>query len=79
MDEQWMPLNALPVGGRAVVRAVRGRGPGRRRLRELGLVDGTTVEALGRSPSGDPVAYRFRGVVVALRGAQAADVLCSAQ
>ena len=30
---------------------------------DLGLVEGTTVEALQKSPSGDPVAFFFLGAV----------------
>lgn len=34
---------------------------------DLGFVPGAQVECLGRSPLGDPAAYRVRGAVVALR------------
>jgi DtxR family Mn-dependent transcriptional regulator len=43
------------------------QGPQRRRLLDLGLVPGTEVEAELASPGGDPVAYRIRGALVALR------------
>ena len=46
-------------------------GPQRRRLLDLGLVPGTMVEAEMRSPGGDPVAYRVRGALIALRRDQA--------
>jgi DtxR family transcriptional regulator, Mn-dependent transcriptional regulator len=46
-------------------------GPQRRRLLDLGLVPGTMVEAEMRSPGGDPVAYRVRGALIALRSDQA--------
>lgn len=46
----------------------------RRRLMELGLVEGTWVTCVGKSPAGDPVAYRIRGAVIALRGTDAAGV-----
>ncbi len=48
------------------------RGPERRRLLDLGFVPGSEVEVEMASPAGDPVAYRVRGTVVALRRAQAA-------
>ena len=41
---------------------------------DLGLVEGTNVEALHKSPSGDPVAYFIRGAVIALRGEDAKKV-----
>jgi len=46
------------------------QGPQRRRLLDLGLVPGTRVEAELTSPGGDPVAYRIRGALIALRREQ---------
>lgn len=47
------------------------RGTQRRRLLDLGVVKGTLVEAELRSASGDPIAYRIRGALIALRREQA--------
>lgn len=38
-----------------------------RRLQDLGLIRGTLVECLIKSPLGDPTAYLIRGAVIALR------------
>jgi len=43
------------------------QGPQRRRLLDLGLVPGTLVEAELSSAGGDPVAYRIKGALIALR------------
>ncbi|MFZ5831346.1 MAG: iron dependent repressor, metal binding and dimerization domain protein [Planctomycetota bacterium] len=50
------------------------RGLQRRRLLDLGLVTGTIVEPELRSATGDPVAYRVRGALVALREDQANQI-----
>lgn len=47
------------------------QGPQRRRLLDLGVVPGTVIEPELVSASGDPVAYRIRGAVIALRRQQA--------
>jgi DtxR family Mn-dependent transcriptional regulator len=47
------------------------RGLERRRLMDLGVIPGTRVEAIMRSPSGDPTAYRLRGTTIAIRRRQA--------
>jgi DtxR family Mn-dependent transcriptional regulator len=47
------------------------QGPQRRRLLDLGVVPGTLVTAVFSSPGGDPIAYRIRGALIALRHAQA--------
>ena len=51
------------------------QGPQRRRLLDLGLVPGTRVDAELASASGDPVAFRVRGALIALRKDQAKWIL----
>jgi DtxR family Mn-dependent transcriptional regulator len=66
-------LDALRPGERAVVVEVAPamQGPQRRRLLDLGLLPGTEVTAEFKSPAGDPMAYRIRGALIALRRPQA--------
>ncbi len=47
----------------------------RRRLNDIGLIPGTRVECLGRSPGGDPSAYLIRGAVIALRRSDSQNIL----
>lgn len=47
----------------------------RRRLQDLGIVEGTTIECLQKSPSGDPVAYKIRGTIIALRSEDANKII----
>jgi DtxR family Mn-dependent transcriptional regulator len=76
-DEGLERLDALRPGEEAVVVRVSGQvqGAQRRRLLDLGVVPGTVVRHELGSLSGDPVAYRIRGAVIALRRAQAEDIL----
>lgn len=60
-------LARLCPGEKAVVRVLKSRGDMRRRLQDIGVVNGTTVECVEKSPLGDPVAYWIRGAVIALR------------
>ena len=46
------------------------QGPQRRRLLDLGLIRGTEVRRELTSASGDPIAYRIRGALIALRSTQ---------
>lgn len=66
-------LSSLRVGQRARVTSLLPacRGAQRRRLQDLGLLPGTQVQAEFASPTGDPVAYRIRGALIALRAEQA--------
>ena len=72
---QYIPLNLLPVGETGIVQKLLSDGTQRRRMLDLGLVDGTPVEALQKSPSGDPTAYFIRGAVIALRSEDAGKIL----
>lgn len=73
--ENLTSLDQLLVGQRGTVSILTSAGLERRRMIDLGLVSGTLVEALHRSPAGDPVAYGFRGAVIALRKSDARQVL----
>lgn len=60
-------LSDLRPGERGVVCGLETAGDVRRRLQDIGLIRGTAVVCLGKSPLGDPTAYRIRGAVMALR------------
>jgi len=69
-----MNLSALEIGERARVHSLHVGGAMRRRLQDIGLIEGTSVECLLRSPAGDPTAYLIRGAVIALRSEDCADI-----
>lgn len=67
MTSDIIPLTSLIETERGKVKQILIDGPIRRRLMDLGLINGTIVEVLQKSPFGDPVAYLIRGAVIALR------------
>lgn len=76
MDKQGRPLvrplHQTRPGEQTVIVALEGDRASRQRLMDLGLVPGTKVEAVRRSPLGDPTLYRVRSTLVALRREDAA-------
>ncbi len=66
-------LTSLKPGQQAIVASIAPacRGAERRRFLDLGILPGTQIEAALASPSGNPVAYRIRGSLIALRHDQA--------
>lgn len=60
-------LPALRPGETGTVCRMDTAGSLRRRLRELGWLEGTQVRCLGRSPGGGIAAYELWGAVFALR------------
>jgi len=74
-------LNSLRRGEEARVVAVSRacRGPERRRLMDLGILPGARIEVAMPSPLQDPVAYRVRDTLIALRKEQAQMILIERQ
>ncbi len=64
----------LKPGQWAAVVSLDTRGGMRRRLLDIGLIEHTRVECLGRSPGGDPIAFLIRGAAIALRRADCAKI-----
>jgi len=77
MEKEIIPLNLLPIGRVGKVIRLDAKGATRRRMLDLGLVNNTEVEAITKSPSGDPTAYQIRGAVIALRSEEASRVFVS--
>ena len=75
MSDRYIPLSLLPLGKKAKVKSLISDGSIRRRMLDLGLISDTFVEALQKSPSGDPTAYYVRGAVIALRSEEAGKIM----
>ena len=67
-------LCSLGVGKTAVAVSINTEKLLKNRLYDIGLTEGTRIEVLHESPSGDPRAYLIRGAVIALRNADAAEI-----
>jgi len=67
-------LSQLRPGRRAFVSDIESDDAMRRRLQDLGLIKGTEVVCVQKSPLGDPVAFLIRGAVIALRGEDSSAV-----
>lgn len=73
-DYKNMNLTHLSLGEKCKIRELKSDGSIRRRFLDLGIIKGTEIEALSKSPSGDPVAYLIRGAVIAIRKEDAANI-----
>jgi len=77
MNSNHISLNQLPMGKKANVAAITSDCAARRRMLDLGVIDGTEIEPLYKSPSGNPVAYLIRGAVIALRSDVSEKIMVS--
>lgn len=66
-----MRLSELALHQQARIITVGGKGAFRKRILEMGFVQGQPVELIGRAPLGDPARYKIMGYEVALRNAEA--------
>ena len=67
-------LDDLAPGESGVIVRLSGDATIARRLMELGLVPGTSVEVVRRAPLGDPVELRLRQVHLSIRRSEAANI-----
>lgn len=67
-------LSALTAGDSCRVAAIELNGLLRRRILDMGMVPGTAVECIRRSPTGDPIAFKVRDSVIALRQEDASRI-----
>ncbi|MDR3175759.1 MAG: ferrous iron transport protein A [Desulfovibrio sp.] len=70
MMEQ-MSLRRLDEGQAAVISTITAEGEMGRRIRDMGLVPGVSVQVVGRAPLRDPVALRLLGFTLTLRNSEA--------
>ena len=62
-----MNLNELPLNMVGIIDDLNCSGNIRRRMLDLGLIKGTKIIPVFKSPSGDPIAYEIRKTLIALR------------
>ncbi|MGP1363029.1 MAG: metal-dependent transcriptional regulator [Bacteroides sp.] len=69
-------LSQLPTKKEAIIYGIAGScyGSNRRRLLDLGFIEGARVSVCFRSPLGNPTAYQIRGTIIALRADQARQI-----
>lgn len=74
LSKEISSLAGLSDGQSAYINKINLNGILRRRIFDLGLVPGTRVECVRRSPAGNPIAYFVRGTTIALRNEDAARI-----
>ena len=77
MSKTTNRLSELKIGESATITDICADDKFKSRLADLGIVNGTRVAALHKSPSGDPTAYFIKGTVIALRSIDAEKIVIS--
>lgn len=69
--EKRIGLREMREGQKGCIIGIDAEGEMGRRIRDMGLIPGSTVEIVGRAPLRDPVAVRLAGITLALRNKEA--------
>lgn len=67
-------LKTLKVGQRGIVIGIKGSGPIKQRMMDMGLVPGSEVKVVRIAPLGDPIEIKLKGYNLSLRKSEAHDV-----
>lgn len=62
-----MNLYELPLNTVGIIDSLNCEGNTKRRMLDLGLIQGTKIIPIFKSPSGDPIAYEIRKTLIAIR------------
>ncbi|NCN64805.1 MAG: ferrous iron transport protein A [Candidatus Altiarchaeum hamiconexum] len=68
-------LNELKVGDKTEIVKLKGVGDVKRRLLDMGVVKGTTVEIERVAPLGDPIEIKIKGYNLSLRKEEASKII----
>lgn len=68
-------LSELNIGEKGKIVSLNEELTMKRRLFDIGLIPGTQIECILKSPFQDPIAYFLRGTLIALRKKNAKNIL----
>lgn len=62
-----MTLNKVEMNKEVKVKEIKCENNIKRRILDLGIIEGTKIKPVFKSPLGDPTAYEVRGMLLSLR------------
>ena len=69
-----MTLDKVKLGKEVIIQEIHCSGETKRRMLDLGMIKGTKIKPLLKSPLGDPTAYKVRGTLMAIRQEEAKQI-----
>ena len=67
-------LYDLKIGESAEIKQINCNSNIKRRMMDLGIIDGTMITPILKSPAGNPRAYEVRGSIIAIRNEDAKNI-----
>lgn len=75
MENRLLALSELTAGQCGHIKSIQISGAMRRRLQDIGLINGTRIRCCRVHPSGNAAIFAFRGTQIALRRQDTARIL----
>lgn len=72
--ENIVTLEKIPMDREARIYKIKAHGEMKRRILDLGMIEGTKIKSILQSPLGDPTAYEVRGSMISLRKEDASQI-----
>lgn len=72
---EQVTLDSLHVGERAILQAISGNRSLRRRMMEMGLLEGSRLRLSKFAPSGDPIEVKVNDYFLSIRRCDAANII----
>ena len=69
----------MEPGQKGRVKKMISSGGMHRRFRDIGLIENTVVECVGKSPAGNPKAFLIRGAVIAIRTEDCCGIIIASE
>lgn len=68
-------LVQIPLNQTVYIQEIQCKENVKRRLLDLGLIQGTKIKPVFKSPLGDPIAYEIRGTLISIRNEEANRII----
>ena len=68
-------LVQIPLNQTVYIQEIQCKENVKRRLLDLGLIQGTKIKPVFESPLGDPIAYEIRGTLISIRNEEANRII----
>jgi len=72
--KKYNTLNEVSLNQEVIIKKIDCIGNIKRRILDLGMIEGTKIKPVLKSPLGDPTAYEVRGSLISLREEESSNI-----
>ena len=72
--DKYSTLNEVRLNDEVIIKKIECNGNIKRRILDLGMIEGTKIKPVFKSPLGDPTAYEVRGSLISLRKEESKNI-----